>query len=71
MEIKNGCGESYRSDPTFRNVMHCLVFVIKATTNLNNSQDETLNKIKAIQRKISGSRNVSPVYLLLIAHISK
>lgn len=36
--------------------MHCIVFVIKATTNMQDPDDETLKKIKAIQQRINGAR---------------
>lgn len=64
-EIKNKTGASFRRDPTFKNVMHCLVFVIKATTNLNDPKNKTLKKIKAIQRRVNASRNAFSLLSLL------
>ena len=62
VEIKKKDKNTYRENPELRNEMHCVVFVIKATTNLNNPRDEALKKIKEVQRRISGSRNVSVVF---------
>nr|XP_022308769.1 interferon-induced protein 44-like isoform X2 [Crassostrea virginica] len=58
VEIRNKYGESYRKDPTFKNAMHCVVFVIKATTNILEPDDETLKKMKDIQGRINGPRKV-------------
>lgn len=44
--------------------MHCVAFVIKATTNLNDPDDGTLKKIKALQQRINGPRNV--LYRILL-----
>lgn len=39
--------------------MHCIVYVIKATTNMHDPDNQTLKKIKAVQNRIDGPRNVS------------
>ena len=44
--------------------MHCIVFVIKATTNLNDPENKALKKIKELQKKINGPRNVSVIHFI-------
>lgn len=65
-EIRNKRGKSYKEDPTFKDVMHCIVFVIPAMTNLYDPDDEVLNKIKALQQRINGPRNVSSGFFFLL-----
>ncbi|XP_022309286.2 interferon-induced protein 44-like [Crassostrea virginica] len=63
-EIRKKQGESYRKYPSLKNAMHCLVYVIKASTNVLEPKDETLKKMKAIQRRINGPRDVKQVAIV-------
>ncbi|XP_022310669.2 interferon-induced protein 44-like isoform X1 [Crassostrea virginica] len=63
-EIRKKRGQSYREHPTFKDVMHCIVFVIPATTNLYDRDDEALNKIRNLQQRINGPRDVKQVAIV-------
>lgn len=55
-------GDSYRPDPSLQDSIHCIAFVIKATALLNDPRDLALRKIKALQKRMNGPRNVSFVF---------
>nr|XP_022296599.1 interferon-induced protein 44-like isoform X2 [Crassostrea virginica] len=63
-EIRNKNGESYRANPSLKNEMHCIVFVINARTNLQDPDDETLKKIKALQQRINGACDVKQIAIV-------
>lgn len=54
--------DSYRPDPSLQEAIHCVAFVIKATALLKNPRDLALRKIKALQKRMNGPRNVSLVF---------
>ena len=56
-QINNKSGESYRKFSTLKSAMHCVVFVIKATSDI--THDDALRKIKAIQQRIDNPCNIS------------
>lgn len=40
--------------PEDKAVIHCILFVIKATTNMKDMENPAIKKIKAIQKKYDG-----------------
>lgn len=60
-KIKEKNEECYRKYPSPKDAMHCIVFVIKATSHVE--EDKTLRRMKEIQKKFDAPRNVSSAYL--------
>lgn len=57
-EIRGKTGPSYNPFPSIQDAMHCIIFVIRANTHMNDWNNAALRKIKTIQGKYNGPRNV-------------
>ena len=54
MEIERIKGTKNNDKPDDKDAIHCIIFVIKATTNMKDTENPTIKKIKEIQKRYDG-----------------